>query len=379
MPFLTSEGAGRSLPEQPSTEESWVVAGQAMGMQYRLEVVLSSTCADRSQVEHLVARELERVESIFSLYRDDSELQRWNQQASTAWIAVSEDLAMVYDQAKRFWQLSDGWLEPTLAPVIDLWQRQTWQATWTPPSPAALEEALRLVGLEKVERRATPPALRKSLPGVRLDLNALVEGWAIDRIAALLEEQGIERYLFQLGGEFFARGISPTGRPWMIGVEHPQNPSQLALRLPLQDQGLSVSGNYRQGHWAGGRRVSHLFDPRSGQPVSPQTLASTCVVADRALLADGWATVLFLLGPERGRALAEAHQVQAAWLEGGRVGEQPYLSQGLAELIEDLPEFVALPGTAERPTIPRLNYLLWVIVLALSLWQIYRWALLVFR
>jgi thiamine biosynthesis lipoprotein len=377
-PFPTSSAGGRLLAGEPPKVESSVVAGQAMGMQYRLEVVLPSSGVDRSHVGPLVAQELERLESIFSLYRDDSELSRWNQQTSTAWIAVSEDLAEVFAHAERFWQLSDGWLEPTLAPVIDLWQRQSWQSTWKPPPPAALEEALQWVGLEKVERRATPPALRKKLAGVRLDLNALVEGWAIDRIAALLEDQGMERYLFQLGGEFFARGTSATGKPWMIGVEHPQIPSQLALRLPLQDEALSVSGNYRQGHWAEGRRFSHLIDPRSGQPVNPQALASTCVIADRALMADGWATVLFLLGPKRGRALAEAHHIQAAWWEGGQEGGRPHLSRDLAERIEDSPGSLLLPGPAPRSSIPRLHYLFWLIVLTVSLWQIYRWALLVF-
>ena len=161
------------------------------------------------------------------------------------------------------------------------------------------------VGYTHLESRREPPALRKRVD-VYVDLSAIAKGFAVDRVAQRLSDLQCSDYLVDVGGEVRAQGLNAEGAAWRIGVEVPDPDSFGAIQrvLRISGSGLATSGDYRNFLELDGARFAHTIDPRTGYPVE-HTLASVTVVHESAMLADGYATLLNVLGPAEGFALAE--------------------------------------------------------------------------
>ena len=138
-----------------------------------------------------------------------------------------------------------------------------------------------------------------------VDLSGWAKGYAVDRLAELLDMNGLENYLIEIGGELRARGYNAEQRKFAIALESPipeHNDKYSIVRL--SDAGVVTSGDYRNYFESDGQRYSHTIDPRTGRPISHE-LASVTVVSDSTAYADAMATALLVLGPANGLALAE--------------------------------------------------------------------------
>lgn len=325
-----------------AAEQGAVLRGRTMGTGYCITLVDTPSASGSKAIAAAVQGELERLEDIFSLYRARSELSRWNAAGADQWIAVSGHLHHVAGHALQMAAATDGALDPTVAPLLKLWRLSDVRADWNPPSPDEVRAVLAAVGWRNVELRANPPAMRKLRPGVQLDLNAVVEGYAIDRVVELLKKAQVRGALVELGGEFRAWGRRGDGRPWRIGIEDPRQPSRLRAIVELADGALATSGDYRQAVLHEGRRYSHLLDPRTGAPIEHAGTAVS-VLADDALTADGWATALMILGPDAGRALAERQGLAASFVRRQPASAMPEQTQAAAG------RFQPLDGGTTRP------------------------------
>jgi thiamine biosynthesis lipoprotein len=140
---------------------------------------------------------------------------------------------------------------------------------------------------------------------VLANLSGIAKGHGVDRAAMALDALGLGDYMVEVGGEIRTRGRNAQGRAWQLAIERPDAmPQQALLIVPLEGLSLATSGDYRNFFEQGGRRYSHEIDPTSAEPVS-HALASVSVVADDCTHADAWSTALFVLGPQRGLAVAE--------------------------------------------------------------------------
>ncbi len=277
------------------------------------------------EVSDELSRILERVNRLMSTWRDDSEVSRFNASRSIDWFEVSPETARVVSRALEISVASGGAFDVTVSPLVELWgfgsggQRDA-------PEAAQLQAARRLVGSSKLTVRARPPAIRKSDPGVTIDLSAIAKGYAVDLLGEYLESVFVSGYLVEVGGETRVKGSRPDGTAWRIGIEQPvaglrRVRSVLSLGGPRR--GVATSGDYRNRRTVAGRVVSHTLDPRSGRPIE-HALAAVTVVAADCMTADAWATALMVLGPEQGLAVAKQHGVAALLLsrQGTAIREQ---------------------------------------------------------
>jgi thiamine biosynthesis lipoprotein len=144
-----------------------------------------------------------------------------------------------------------------------------------------------------------------------VDLSALAKGFAVDRIAHLLEQHAVASYMVEIGGEVRTRGRKPDGSWWRIGIERPDAAARaLQCVVELDDRALATSGDYRNFFEQGGSRFSHEIDPRTGRPLD-HALVSTSVLADDCMTADAWATALLVLGPEAALPTARREGLEA--------------------------------------------------------------------
>ncbi|MCB1819889.1 MAG: FAD:protein FMN transferase, partial [Gammaproteobacteria bacterium] len=196
---------------------------------------------------------------------------------------------------------------------------------------AEVAAVLPLVGHHNLESRREPPALRKQVPGLQVDLSSIAKGWAVDEISALLRRHGVTRSLVEIGGEVYASRDKAPGRPWRVAIERPSYASRAVQHVvALEDRAMATSGDYRNFFPAGGRRYSHTIDPRTGQAMQ-HGLASVTVIAQNCTDADAWATALMALGEGRARLTAEREGLMALLIVRTDDGFREFVSPRLAD------------------------------------------------
>ena len=248
------------------------------------------------------AAEIGRLETIFALYRADSELARLNRDGRLE--SPSLDLLIVLAHCQRLAALSGGAFDVTVQPLWDLYARHFFGAASPPtdgPEPRAVERALTLVdwqGLDVTTRR-----VKVARPGMGLTLNGIAQGYVTDRVADILQDHGCDRVLSDMGcSELRASGRHVDGRPWRVGLADPCQPERFAVTLDLSNRALCTSGGYGTKFEASGR-FHHLFDPATGR--SAHHYIAVSVFAASAMIADALSTALYTTPPERGSRLLE--------------------------------------------------------------------------
>lgn len=302
-----------------------VFEGPVMGTRYTVKLVVSDVPVEgHLGLADLIENELEAVNSSMSTYLTDSELSRFNRRRDDEPFAFSPPVIEVLERAQEISQRSGGAFDVTVGPLVNAYG---FGPGGQPPSlPAAdeLAELRRHVGWRLLEIDAEAGTARKLDPELYVDLSAVAKGYAVDRVARLLEEEGYEDFMVEVGGEVRTSGLNFERQPWRIGIERPVAETiELQRVVELSGHALATSGDYRNFYVVDGRRLAHTIDPRSGRPVEHRTAAVT-VVADDCLSADGWATALMVLGAGEGLELAEREGLAALFLlhaEGERVEE----------------------------------------------------------
>ena len=275
-----------------------------MGTTYSIKVANPPKGIDADAVRGAADVVFDRIDRSMSGYRVDSEISRFNTSASTQWFDVSSDLATVVDAALQVSQQSGGAFDITVGPLIAAWGFGASGEPIDLPDDARLSELRAHIGYEKLHARLNPPALRKDDPDLRVDLNGIAPGYAVDQLAKELQDLAINHFMIDVGGEVRAQGRNARKQLWRIAVERPvdADPEPYAI-VQLENAAVTTSGEYRHYFDRDGRRYSHTIDPRTGRPVS-HSLASVVVIGATSMYTDAWATAFNVLGTHEGQALA---------------------------------------------------------------------------
>lgn len=242
------------------------------------------------------------LEQILSDYRPDSEVMKLCARAGEGPVPVSHELFTVLQRAREVAESSGGAFDFTCGPLVRLW-RET-RRTGVPPAPQALEEAIRLVGWQKVELNERERAVRISSKGLRIDFGGIGKGYACDQAIATLKRKGVRRALVVAGGDMVASGAPPGERGWRIELASANQETHF-----LKNRALSVSGDTEQFVVIDGKRYSHIVDPRTGWGLTNRV--QVAVFGPNGLTTDPVATALCVLGIEQSEALRKKYRVEA--------------------------------------------------------------------
>lgn len=285
-----------------------------MGTSYSIKVVDLAASIAPTDLQHDIDGILERVNDSMSTYRPESELSRFNSNPSIDWIPASTELVELLSEARATSEQSDGAFDVTVGPLVNLWGFGPTAQPEKLPVEAEIAEIRKRVGFTKLTIRTEPPALKKSIPDLYIDLSAIAKGYGVDQVADFLRARGVQNYLVEIGGELNAAGHSGRGTPWRIAVERPDPRSRSIHRIvELRDSGMATSGDYRNFYEKEGKWYSHSIDPTTGRPVT-HGLASVTVVMPETRKADAFATALMVLGPQAGFRLAESKGIAALFV-----------------------------------------------------------------
>ncbi len=314
LAIAASAGALAGLPSlagatTPSQASVW--KGVALGASASMTLVHPDRGLARAAIGDCVT-EIDRLESIFSLYRPQSALVRLNSAGMLA--EPPQELVELLSFALSLARRSDGAFDPTVQPLYRLLADHFAQpgAAATGPDPARIARTLESIGHRHVEIDAG--FIRLHRPGMALTLNGIAQGYITDRIGERLRRAGFDDVLVDIG-EALALGRRPDGDPWRAAIADPLRHGRQLFELEIGEApgalpALASSAGSGTS-FDPSSRLHHLLDPRTGASASHH--AGVTVAAPRATLADGLSTTLAVLAPERARAILSTWPEVRAW------------------------------------------------------------------
>ena len=304
MPKMSSEAAA---PRTRST-----LHGPTMGTRWSASVDADAS-VDLPGLRQDLAAAVQQVDAQMSPWKPESDLMRLNRAPLHVWVDLPGELLEVLACALDMHRLSAGAFDPGVGALVDAWG---FGALRDAPDAAAIHTA------RQATPRPTPQclALDRSAGRARkharlqLDLCGIAKGYAVDRMAAVLQQHGVQHALLALDGELRAIGSQASGMPWAVALEQAET-GRRAVRgvLELQDLAVATSGDYRRCLSVGDARLSHTMDARRAAPVN-NAVASVTVLARSGMAADAWATALLVAGPGAGLGLAQRMGLEALFL-----------------------------------------------------------------
>lgn len=273
-----------------------------MGSSFHIVLYCADDATARRASRAAFARVAE-LDNALSDYKPESELMRLCRGAGGPPVPVGADLFRVLEISRRMYERSGGAFDVTVAPVVRLWRRARRDRKL--PDPELLAKALELVGSDAIRLDADLRTVELRRPGMKLDVGGIAKGYASGEAIATLKRHGIARALVAAAGDIVVSGAPPDADGWIVAIAPLESPrAEPSFNLSLEDAAISTSGDAEQFVEIGGKRYSHIVDPRTGLGVVDR--CSVTVVATDGATADSLDTAAYVLGPGRGMALVEA-------------------------------------------------------------------------
>jgi len=245
-----------------------------------------------------VMEEMRRIDRTMSPFIETSDLSRINQRAAQGPVTISKELFELIQKAQRLSELSDGAFDITFASVGYRYDYRNRKK----PSDTDIQKNLDKINFRHLVLDPDRQTIFFKKQGVRIDLGGIAKGHAVDNSIAILKRCGIRDGLVTAGGDTRIMG-DHHGRPWMTGIKDPRHEDRSIIAIPLENTAVSTSGDYERFFIENGVRYHHILSPKTGKSVD--TTQSVTVIGPDATTTDGLSTTIFILGPEKGLALAE--------------------------------------------------------------------------
>jgi thiamine biosynthesis lipoprotein len=319
----------------PPLPAQWELGGDIFGTTWAVKIIPDESGQAAEALRSSIEAVLDSVDAQMSTYKADSELSRLNAEARAGEAVISAELADLIETSRRIHALSEGAFDITIGPLVNAWGFGPNEAV--APSPEEQTAAAARVGMDQVKVSSDDRGHRllRARDDIYIDLSAVAKGYAVDLVAESIEAGGHSRFLVEIGGEIRAQGRNQESVPWSVGIETPDGgPQDTARVVALSGNALATSGNYRNLRVVDGRSVTHILDPRNGQPVS-HGLGSVSVIHSQCSEADALATALYVLGWDEGFELAEREGIAALFLRRSSEGRtQERATDAFKQVIE---------------------------------------------
>lgn len=283
--------------------------GQIFGSFWLATLPDEWTVEQVKQLELGIQAELNKVDASMSTYKPDSELNRFNAAPLNKWVELSPELFEVFSLSQAVALASQGAFDVTIGGLVNLWNFGPEAQPEAIPATRLFRARLASVGYQYLELDIEKQSARR-LRASYIDLSGVAKGYAVDKVAEWLKQQGVNNFLINVSGEIMVAGQRAEDQPWRIGIEVPDERLQTAHHIiPLTNESVATSGDYRNFYELDGKRMSHTISPKTGWPVA-HNLTSVTVIHPVNAVADAWATAFMVLGAEESLSLANSENIK---------------------------------------------------------------------
>ncbi len=269
------------------------MSGVAQGTTYHITYYSEKELVTSENVDSI----LNSLDSSLSIYKAYSVINKFN--ASDNGFIIDKHLNIVVTKALDTYRQTNGLFDITILPLVQAWGFGN-KANADMPDSAQVKSLLNCVGSENLILEGNFLGKRKKC--LQIDVNGIAQGYSVDVLADYFEHAGVNNYMIELGGEIRVKGKKfPENVAMRIGIEAPVNDWQedyLQRTISMDSGAVTTSGSYRKYYESGGRKISHIIDPRTGYAVESD-LISVTVFANDAITADAYDNALMLMGLEK--------------------------------------------------------------------------------
>lgn len=305
--------------------------GEAQGTTWHISYLSARNINHKTAIDSL----LKKIDTSMSTYLPVSLISRINKNDST--VLVDQYFIDVFNKSMEVSAKTNGLFDVTVGPLVNAWgfgfsKKENVNRN-------LIDSLMQYVGYNMV--RLEGNKIIKDRPEIKLDFNAIAQGYTVDLLAAYLESKGIKNYLVEIGGELKAKGLK-TGDGWKVGIDQPNETEgterKLEAIISLVERAMATSGNYRKFYEEGGQKFSHIIDPRTGYPAK-QNLLSATVIAEDGITADAYATAFMIMGLEKSKQFLADNKylgLEVFFIYDEKGEWKTYASESLQDLIEEV-------------------------------------------
>ncbi len=284
---------------QPPEDEERIIARTRFLMNTVVEIKVAEVKgADEGLSEEAIEAafsEIERIEGVFSAFKDDSEISKINRLKPGEAVKVSDEVFDLIESAVIFSKKTNGAFDITVKPLVDAWKKAGARNRILTDDELSL--AMARVGSSNLILDRDKKTVAFAKKGMALDMGGIAKGYATGQAINVLKSRGIDNAIVNSGGAMYCLGKRSKKIPWRVGIRHPRAKDKMLLELDLTDMAINTSGDYERYFLVNGKRYSHIIDPRSGYPIG-DGIVSASVIAKDSATSDILATTLCILGEE---------------------------------------------------------------------------------
>ena len=290
------------------SSKKWThLTGETMGTTYQIHFQQPWLLGTRS-IEAGIQSLLLAVNEQLSTWDDASWISKFNQTSVGIEIPVPSHAWEVLKCSLEVAEASSGALDPASFPLIQEWGFGPGRIEHSEvPASETIQSLTQLCSYQNITLHTSDRKISKAYDGVQIDCSALAKGYAIDKIAAILEDKNLSDFSIEIGGEVRASGKDPNEELWQVGLEVPDGFSGHVPVLELDNLSVATSGRSQVNKTISDSIYTHIIDPQTGYPINADhPYFSASVTAPNCMLADALATACYILGPEKSKVLLDA-------------------------------------------------------------------------
>ncbi len=297
-----------SLHDNENTIRKIEIDGYAQGTTYHITYYATDSLVTKMQVDSV----LNKIDSSLSLYKPYSLINQFNN--STHGIIIDTHLMNVLKASLTTYKSTGGLFDITVEPLVEAWGFGAKKMAAMPDSNT-IETIMNCIGSDNLVLKNN--FLRKKKPCIKIDMNGIAQGYTVDVLANFLETYGIKNYIVEVGGELRVKGRKPNNEKMKIGIESPgddeMEPEMIEQVIELDSGAITSSGNYRKFYESGGKKISHLIDPRTGYSIQNEMI-SVAVYAKDGITADAFDNALMVMGMDSALHFVEQRKNISAYI-----------------------------------------------------------------
>lgn len=242
-------------------------------------------------------QEIERIDFKYNSKVEESLIYKLNHREIEE-ISLDDEGKLIFDEVVRTYELSEGKFDITISPLLELWgftDDRIDSLNLKIPKKEEIEFIKTFIDFKKIKIKDGKMSLES--PVKEIDTGSFLKGYALSQAKKVMLNRGIKSAFITSISSIDLIGSKPENKPWKIGLQNPENPSELIGVVELKNEALGVSGDYQTYVEIDGKLYHHILDKNSGYPVKDKKMV--VVITDDAFKADLYSTAFFLMPIEK--------------------------------------------------------------------------------